>query len=84
MPYEFHPIDGADHGFDYINLHVDKVEPGLIVFDRMVEWIHAALFKPGCLYAGQGQEGKIHREVPGDDEAHHAQRLRNNAVFSTG
>ena len=47
VPYEFHAIAGAGHGFDFINPHVDEVEPGLTVFDRMVEWIHAALFMPG-------------------------------------
>ena len=61
VPVEFHPIVGADHGFFEemenplgINPHMDEVEPGLTVFDRMVEWIHAAVFKPGCLSNSQG------------------------------
>ncbi len=52
VPYEFHLIDGAAHGFDYIDLLVDEVEPGLSVFDRMVEWIHAALFQDFTINAG--------------------------------
>ena len=39
VPYEFHAIPGAGHGFDFINPHVDKVESGLTIFDRMVAWI---------------------------------------------
>lgn len=54
VPIEFHPIDGAGHGFGAIDPHNFQVEPGLTVFDRMVEWIHAAVFKPGCLSNSQG------------------------------
>ena len=57
VPVEFHPVMGAEHGFEGalgIQPQVDEVEPGLTIFDRMVEWIYAALFKPGCLYNSQG------------------------------
>ena len=47
LPGGFEPPDGID-------TDVDEVAPGLTVFDRMVEWIHAALFKPGCLRNSQG------------------------------
>ena len=55
VPYEFHPIAAADHGFEAIDPHVVEVEPGLTVFDRMVEWIYAALFRPGCLSESPGR-----------------------------
>lgn len=59
VPVEYHAIEGAGHGFhpfepNGIDLDTDLGESGLTILDRMIEWIHAAVFKPGCLSHSQG------------------------------
>lgn len=45
VPFEFHPIAGAGHGFVYIDLFTIEAEPGVTLFDRAVHflWTHLDL-----------------------------------------
>jgi len=45
VPFEFHPIPGAGHGFAEIDVFAVEAEPGVTLFDRAVEflWVHLEL-----------------------------------------
>ena len=43
IPYEFHPIPNAGHGFGQIPIFTLEIEPGVTVFDRIVEFFFVQL-----------------------------------------
>lgn len=58
IPYEFHPIEGAGHGFGEINIFEVEVEPGVTLFDRIVAFFYDQLGLAGVPAAAAAVPGR--------------------------
>ncbi|MEM8964430.1 MAG: alpha/beta hydrolase, partial [Acidobacteriota bacterium] len=43
VPVEFHPIQGAGHGFGNVDIFTLEASPGVTIFQRMTEWTRSVL-----------------------------------------
>lgn len=66
VPYEYHPIPGAGHGFGSIDLFNLEASPGVSLFNRMVEWAVRTVRGQRLIRINYGMVGAwINPDVPG-------------------